>query len=99
MKSVVNRTKIADKVREKLRLGVKEKDVYDRLSRDALVEEDELAPWEAGFMEGAEKGGQRAKCAGCGVILSRDSTVERKIAGKLLWFCSQACTKKFKKEH
>ncbi|MBI4738786.1 hypothetical protein HY772_04445 [Candidatus Woesearchaeota archaeon] len=99
MKQFTRRTKIADKLREKLQLGIKEKDVYDRVSRDVLVEDDELSPWEAGFMDGAEKGGQHAKCAGCGVILSRGSTVERKIAGKLLWFCSETCTKKFKKEH
>lgn len=98
MKRVMNRTKNADAVRESLRLGVKEKDVYTRVSRDALVEEDELAPWEEGFMEGAEKGGQRAKCASCGQILSRGSTVERKIAGKLLWFCSLVCIKKYQRK-
>jgi len=73
-----------------------EQDVYSREGREELVENDELSPEEAGFMEGAELDGQHAKCRKCGKILF-DDIVETEIDTEIHRFCSQKCADKFKK--
>ena len=71
-------------------IGEREEEVYGEQGREKLVEDDELEPWEEGFMEGAEQRGELAKCAYCGKILgqSKKNTVEKKINGEIFLFCS-----------
>ena len=76
----------------KIHIGEKEADVYTEEGREELTEDDdEMAPWEEGFAEGATGRGQKAKCAACGKILSQDENkiVEREYRGETQWFCSE----------
>ncbi len=72
------------------------KEVYSEEDRESLVEDDEIEPWEQGFMEGAENDGQGAKCRKCGkVFLGPESVVEREINRTIARFCSEKCAEKF----
>jgi hypothetical protein len=80
-----------DEVRMDIDEGVEDKGVYNEQARHKLVEDDEIEPWEEGFMEGAEGRGQMTSCARCGKLLgqSKAKTFERKIDGKRMLFCSE----------
>ena len=72
---------------------------YSDEGRDSLVEDDEMEPWEQGFMEGAEDDGQGAKCRRCGkILLGPDSIVEKEIDGTVYRFCSEECAVKFEED-
>ena len=75
--------------------GKLEADVYSEPGREVLEEDDELKPWEEGFMKGASGPGQQGKCAKCGKALLDNSTVEKEIDGELKWFCSDDCLAKY----
>ncbi|MCK5107587.1 MAG: hypothetical protein KAQ83_02580 [Nanoarchaeota archaeon] len=80
-------------------LGADE-EVYSKEGRDHLVEDDEISPWEAAFMEGADEDGTGAKCRTCGKILLREKAViEKVINGELHRFCSDECLDSFEKEN
>ena len=88
-----------DETREKMESGEKEETVYDEQGRENLVEDDEISPTEAGFMEGAEDDGEQGKCANCGAaLMDAEHTVETKIDGKTYWFCSDHCLEKYKEK-
>lgn len=72
-----------------------EKDIYSEKGREDLVEDDEIEPWEQGFMQGAEGGGQGAKCRKCGKPLIDKEVVEKDIDGENHRFCSEECANKF----
>ena len=55
-----------------------DEEVYSSDGRSKLVEDDEISPWEAAFMEGADMDGQQAKCRGCGKMLDRAHRVVEK---------------------
>lgn len=74
-----------------------DQDIYSEEGREDEVEDDEIEPWEEGFMEGAEEGGQGAKCRNCGKILGV-SFVEEEINSKIHRFCSENCAKVFVKK-
>ncbi len=75
---------------------VKDPDVYTEKGLEDLEEDDEIAPWEEGFMEGAKGGGQGAKCRKCGKILI-DDFVERQIGNNIYRFCSEKCSEHYKR--
>ncbi len=87
-----------DELRKDMESGEKEETVYDETGREKLVEDGEISPDEAGFMEGAEDDGEQGKCANCGAALLDDSLVETKIEGKTFWFCSAHCLEKYKEK-
>ena len=75
-------------------------EVYSSEGREKLVEEDEISPWEAAFMEGADDDGQNAKCRYCGKMLDRENTiVEKVIDGEIHRFCCERCLEHFEKKH
>lgn len=74
-------------------------EIYSEEGRESLVDDDEIEPWEEGFMEGAEGGGQNAKCRKCGKILTRRDVVEREIKNKVCWFCSEDCADEYEDAH
>lgn len=74
-----------------------DQDIYSAEGRAEEVEDDEIEPWEEGFMEGAEAGGQGAKCRNCGKVLGV-SFVEEEISNKIHRFCSNTCAKEFVKK-
>ncbi len=98
-KAVIGRTraKKADKIREEMRLGMLEEDVYSDEGREELLEDDEINPDEEGFMLGYMEGDKLVKCARCGKVIV-DDAVEKEISGKIFNFCSDECTKFFEPE-
>ena len=73
-----------------------DEEVYSSEGRSKLVEDDEISPWEAAFMEGAEMDGQQAKCRKCGNMLDREHrVVEKAINKELHRFCSDKCLDEF----
>jgi len=71
-------------------------EMYSKEGREHLVDDDEISPWEAAFMEGAEEDGTGAKCRKCGKILLMDGIViEKVIDGELYRFCSEECLDSF----
>jgi len=74
-------------------------EIYSESGREKLVEDDEIEPWEEGFMEGADDDGQQAKCRKCGKLLTGTDVVEREINDELCWFCSEECAEKYEEEH
>lgn len=90
--------KTREKAKEEMSTGEKEADVYSKVGRDALREDDEVDDWEEGFMDGAEGGGQRAKCMKCGAEIEVNTCVEKELDGELKWFCSAKCLAKYEKE-
>jgi len=73
-----------------------DEDIYSEEGREELVDDDEISPEEEGFMEGAEGGGQGAKCRKCGKILS-DDFIEKKVGKEIYRFCSDECAEKYAK--
>jgi len=82
-----------------MEIGNAEEDVYSEEGRENLVEDGEIEPWEEGFMEGADMDGQKGKCANCGRVLFKDSTYEKEIDGKDMFFCSEKCIEKYEEKH
>jgi len=79
-------------------IGKKEEEVYSETGREKLVDDDEIAPWEEGFMEGAEERGELAKCAYCGKVLGEENIVEKRVKGEIYLFCSENHAEKGKKK-
>ena len=79
----------------KIRIGDKEADIYTEEGTEELEEEDEVAPWEEAFAQGASGKGEKATCANCGKPLSQDEdkVIEQEYRGNVYWFCSQKCAK------
>lgn len=85
-----------DEISKKMDEGNLEEDVYSEEGRGKEVEDDEIAPWEEGFAMGAEAGGKGAKCRYCGkIIIEKDDVFERKVDGKLCFFCSEDHAEKY----
>ncbi|HLD06613.1 MAG TPA: hypothetical protein VJC16_03710 [Candidatus Nanoarchaeia archaeon] len=78
--------------------SIEGEEIYSDEGREEMVENDEIEPWEEGFMEGAEQGGQNAKCRKCGKVLVNRDMVEREIKGAVCWFCSEDCADKYEEE-
>ena len=76
-----------------------EDDFETEEGREEAMDDDELEPWEEGFLEGASKEGQLGKCANCGDMLTEENCVEKKIEGELHRFCSEKCQEKYEEKH
>ena len=88
----------SDEKKMKMKLGEEDEDIYSTEGQEEEVEEDEIEPWEAGFMEGASGAGQLGKDALTGKALIGHNIVEVQIAGKLYRFMSDANAQKFKEK-
>jgi len=74
-------------------------DIYDEDTREELEENDEIEPWEEGFVEGANKQGQLGKDALTGeALIDPKKIFELKMKGKLYRFNSEKNAKKFKEK-
>lgn len=79
--------------------GEDEEDVYSEEGREALEEDDEIEPWEEGFVEGAHDAGQLGKDALTGEpLLGIDKVVEMKIGRKTYRFANKKNAEKFKEK-
>lgn len=75
-----------------------DEDIYEEKEREELMEDDEVEPWEEGFVEGETDEGQKAKCRRCGKLLTVDNTYEREIDGEVEWFCSEKHADEYEKK-
>ena len=79
-----------DEKRLHMKAGEDDEDIYDKEGRDALEEDDEIKPWEEGFMEGASGLGQLGKDALTGQpLMGADDVIELEHEGKLYRFVSE----------
>ena len=70
--------------------------IYDKKQRDEQLEEDEITPAEAGFIEGYEDT-KLIECNTCGKQFDFEKSVEREINGEIFTFCSKKCADNFEK--
>ena len=73
-----------------------EDDIYDKEEREGQLEEDEISPAEAGFVEGYEDE-DIVECGACGGQIDWEKAVEREINGKTYMFCNKKCAESFEK--
>lgn len=92
----IEREKTEEETKEGMESGENDEDVYSEEGREKLENDSEIASWEEGFMEGAEKTGEQAMCAHCRKVLDqkKDKIFEQEINGRVVWFCSEECRKK-----
>lgn len=88
----------AEEKKLKMKLGQEDEDIYSAEGQEEEVEEDEIEPWEEGFMQGASGAGQLGKDALTGKPLVGRKIVEAEIGGKLYRFASEENVKKFKEK-
>ena|SRR3989338_1501667 len=87
-----------DELETSMKTGVKDEDIYNKKGRDLLEEDDEIAPWEEGFMEGAHDAGQLGKDALTGEpLMGADDVIEMDYEGKLYRFVSRKNAEEFVK--
>ena len=88
--------KAVEEQQDKEVLEKDEDDIYDEGKREEQMEEDEITPEEAGFVEGYEDT-EVVECKKCGSTFDFDKAVERVINGKTYQFCSKNCAENFDK--
>lgn len=77
-------------------MSEEEDDIYSRKGGQRKVENDEISPQEAGFMEGYEST-EWVECSECGES-AVENPIEREIDGEMYTFCSVECAEKFLKK-
>ncbi len=87
-----------EQIEDDMKLGKKDEDIYEEPGQELLEEDDEIEPWEQGFMQGATKGGQLSKDALTGEPLKARDIIELRINGKLYRFNSIDNAIKFKQK-
>ena len=79
--------------------GDEDEDVYTEEGRKKLEEDDEIAPWEEGVMEGAAGIGQLGKDALTGKpLMDTDEVIEMELDGQLYRFVSEKNAIKFREK-
>ncbi|MEK6900827.1 MAG: hypothetical protein AABX37_00620 [Nanoarchaeota archaeon] len=95
----IEREETDEEVEEGMKTGRKDEDIYAKKGRELLEEDDEIEPWEEGFMEGASGLGQLGKDALTGEPLAgADDIIELEFEGKMYRFVSRANAEKFMKK-
>ena len=80
-------------------VGDEDEDVYTEEGRKKLEEDDEIAPWEEGVMEGAAGIGQLGKDALTGKpLMDTDEVIEMELDGQLYRFVSEKNAIKFREK-
>ena len=77
-----------------MEIGQADEDVYTQEGVEHLVEDGEISPEEAGFMQGAQGGGQLGKDALTGEPILGEA-YEKEIDGKVYRFVSKENAEKF----
>lgn len=73
-----------------------EEDIYEKEDDEKMLEDDEITPNEAGFMEGYEGEGKSiCTCDNCGQHIDPTDAVEKFVAGKNRTFCSYECSEEY----
>ncbi|MBI4980632.1 hypothetical protein HZC30_03705 [Candidatus Woesearchaeota archaeon] len=85
---ITKRTK--DDIEAEMKSGKADEDVYTKEGEELLEEDDEIEPWEEGFMEGAADDGQLGKDALTGAsLINADNIFEVEIEGRNYRFISE----------
>ena len=93
------RDKTEEERETEMKIGERDEDIYQKKGRDLLEEDDEIKPWEEGFMEGANELGQLGKDALTGEpLMGADDVIEMELDGKTYRFVSRANAEKFRKK-
>ncbi len=87
-----------EQIEEDMKQGKKDEDIYEEPGQELLEEDDEIEPWEQGFMQGATKTGQLGKDALTGEPLKARDIIELRINGRLYRFNSIDNAIKFKQK-
>jgi hypothetical protein len=87
-----------EQIEDDMRVGKKDEDIYEEPGQELLEEDDEIEPWEQGFMQGATKAGQLSKDALTGEPLKARDIIELRINGKLYRFNTIDNAIKFKQK-
>lgn len=66
---------------------------------EALLEEDEITPGEAGFVEGYADLKSVKKCKNCGNEIDLEKSVEVRIGDHEHLFCSAECAEEYEEKH
>ena len=91
--------KTKEQTEEEMQEGELDKDIYTEEGQELLEADDEIQPWEEGFIEGASGPGQLGKDALTGEPLRDvEEVVEMEIDRKLYRFVSQENAQKFRKK-
>ncbi len=89
----------ADEKKAKMKVGEEDEDIYSEEGREEEVEEDEIQPWEEGFMKGASGPGQLGKDALTGKpLMDVEEVVEMEIEGKSYRFANEKNALKFREK-
>ncbi|MBI2665544.1 hypothetical protein HYX12_02920 [Candidatus Woesearchaeota archaeon] len=84
---------------EEMEQGELDEDLETKEGRQKQVDEDEIEPWEEGFVEGASDEGQLAKDALTGKpLMGGDDVVELEFKGKVYRFLNEKNAQEFKKK-
>jgi len=70
--------------------------IYERKEREQQLEEDEIGPDEASFMEGYQDT-KLIECNACHGQIDWSKVIEREINGTTYTFCSKKCADHFEK--
>jgi len=87
-----------EQIEDDMKQGKKDEDIYEEPGQELLEEDDEIEPWEQGFMQGATKTGQLGKDALTGEPLKARDIIELRINGRLYRFNSIDNAIKFKQK-
>ena len=87
-----------EQIEDDMKQGKKDEDIYEEPGQELLEEDDEIEPWEQGFMQGAAKTGQLGKDALTGEPLKARDIIELRINGRLYRFNSIDNAIKFKQK-
>ena len=91
--------KSSEEISQDMEHGDKDEDVYSKEGREKLEDDDEIEPWEEGFMQGAAQAGQLGKDALTGEsLMDVEDLVETEIDGKIYRFVSEENAKKFREK-
>lgn len=88
--------KVIEEQQDKEVIEKDEDDIYDESKREEQMEEDEISPGEAGFVEGYEDT-EEGVCSTCGKDIDPEKVIEKEVNAKVFTFCSQKCADIFDK--
>ncbi|MBN2067053.1 MAG: hypothetical protein JW744_01140 [Candidatus Diapherotrites archaeon] len=71
-------------------------DIYDKEDREQQLEDDEITPGEAGFVDGYEDT-KLVECNSCGNKIDWEKVIEKEINGTVYTFCSRKCADSFER--
>lgn len=84
---------LPEQTHAELHAKVRGTDIYTEEGREDLLEDDEIAAWEQGYVEGL-KAKETLFCRNCRKIIV-DRPIEKEYEHQLYWFCSDACVVSF----